>query len=157
MRKILSLAVLAAGLAVGGVAYAQSSSSSGTVGANVGDSMKQPMIVTADNGNVRMQPNATSKILTTVPHGHQVIMVGTDQWRRLGPCHRRRIGWLYGSAPARQGALTHKSPRNNKRENPMRKILPIAVLAAGLAAAGTAYAGSSANSSEASAPMSAIP
>src|SRR4029077_16454847 len=77
MRKILSLAVLAAGLAVGGVAYAQSSSSSGTGGANVGDSMKQPMIVSADNGNVRMQPNATSKILTTVPHGHQVIMVGT--------------------------------------------------------------------------------
>ena len=77
MRKILSLAVLAAGLAVGGVAYAQSSSSSGTVGANVGDSMKQPMIVSADNGNVRMQPTATSKILTTVPHGHQVIMVGT--------------------------------------------------------------------------------
>jgi uncharacterized protein YgiM (DUF1202 family) len=77
MRKILSIAVLAAGLAVGGVAYAQSSSSSGTVGTNVGDSMNQPMIVTADNGNVRMQPNATSKILTTVPHGHQVTMVGT--------------------------------------------------------------------------------
>jgi hypothetical protein len=66
MRKILSIAVLAAGLAVGGVAYAQSSSSSGTVGTNVGDSMNQPMIVTADNGNVRMQPN-----------GHQVTMVGT--------------------------------------------------------------------------------
>ncbi len=77
MRKTLSLAVLVAGVAIGGIAYAQSSSSSGTVGANVGDSMKQPMIVNADNGNVHMQPNATSKLLTTVPHGHQVIMLGT--------------------------------------------------------------------------------
>jgi uncharacterized protein YgiM (DUF1202 family) len=77
MRKILSLAVLVAGVAIGGIAYAQSSSSSGTVGTNVGESMNQPMIVTADNGNVHMQPNATSKILTTVPHGHQVTMVGT--------------------------------------------------------------------------------
>src|SRR4051812_8056815 len=77
MRKFVSLAVVAAGLAIAGVAHAQSSSSTGTVGTNVGDSMKQPMIVNADNGNVHMQPNATSKLLTTVPHGHQVTMIGT--------------------------------------------------------------------------------
>ena len=75
MRKFLSLAVVAAGLAVGGVAHAQSSSSSGTVGSNVGSGMNQPMVVTADNGNVHMQPNATSKLLTTVPHGHQPTMI----------------------------------------------------------------------------------
>ena len=35
------------------------------------------MVVTTDNGNVRDQPNATAKILTTVPHGKQVTMIGT--------------------------------------------------------------------------------
>jgi uncharacterized protein YgiM (DUF1202 family) len=78
MRKILPIAVLAAGLAAAGTAYAGSSAnSSGGVGTNVGDAMSEPMVVTADNGNVRDQPNATAKILTTVPHGHQVMMVGT--------------------------------------------------------------------------------
>jgi len=76
MKKILPIAVLAAGLA--GTAYAGSSAnSSGGVGTNVGDSMSEPMVVSADNGNVRDQPNATAKILTTVPHGKQVTMIGT--------------------------------------------------------------------------------
>jgi len=78
MKKILPIAVLAAGLAAAGTAYAGSSAnSSGGVGTNVGDSMSNPMVVTADNGNVRDQPNATAKILTTVPHGKQVTMIGT--------------------------------------------------------------------------------
>jgi len=78
MRKILPIAVLAAGLAAAGTAYAGSSAnSSGGVGTNVGDSMSEPMVVTSDNGNVRDQPNATAKILTTVPHGHRVTMIGT--------------------------------------------------------------------------------
>lgn len=38
--------------------------------------MKQPMTVTSANGNVHMQPNATSKLLTTVPRGHKVTMIG---------------------------------------------------------------------------------
>ncbi len=78
MKKILPIAVLAAGLAAAGTAYAGSSAnSSGGVGTNVGDSMSEPMVVTTDNGNVREQPNATSKILTTVPHGHRITMIGT--------------------------------------------------------------------------------
>ena len=78
MRKILPIAVLAAGLAAAGTAYAGSSAnSSGGVGTNVGDAMSQPMVVTSDNGNVRDQPNATAKILTTVPHGKQVTMIGS--------------------------------------------------------------------------------
>ena len=78
MKKILPIAVLAAGLAAAGTAYAGSSAnSSGGVGTNVGDSMSEPMVVTSDNGNVRDQPNATAKILTTVPHGHRVTMIGT--------------------------------------------------------------------------------
>ena len=39
--------------------------------------MNQPMVVSVDNGNVHMQPNATSQILTTVPKGQQVTMIGT--------------------------------------------------------------------------------
>ena len=42
----------------------------------MGGSLKQPMVVNG-SGNVHVQPNATSKILTTVPSGHQVMMVGT--------------------------------------------------------------------------------
>ena len=34
------------------------------------------MVVTVDNGNVREQPNATSRILTTVPRGRSVMMIG---------------------------------------------------------------------------------
>ena len=72
MRKILSIAVLAVGLAVAGTAHAQ-----GAGGTSVTGGVNQPMVVTADNGNVRMAPNATSKILTKVPRGQTVMMIGT--------------------------------------------------------------------------------
>jgi uncharacterized protein YgiM (DUF1202 family) len=35
------------------------------------------VVVSADNGVVRAQPNATSKIRTTVPHGQKVTVIGT--------------------------------------------------------------------------------
>ena len=73
MRKTLSIAVVAAAINLSPSVYAQS----GTVGTNVGSSMNQPMVVSADNGDVRMAPNATSQILTTVPKGQQVTMIGT--------------------------------------------------------------------------------
>ena len=73
MRKILSIAVVAAAVALSPSVHAQS----GSVGTNVGSSMNQPMVVSVDNGNVHMQPNATSQILTTVPKGQQVTMIGT--------------------------------------------------------------------------------
>ena len=73
MRKILSIAVVAAAITLSPSVYAQS----GSVGTNVGSSMNQPMVVSVDNGNVHMQPNATSQILTTVPKGQQVTMIGT--------------------------------------------------------------------------------
>ncbi len=105
MRKILPIAVLAAGLAAAGTAYAGSSAnSSGGVGTNVGDAMSEPMVVTSDNGNVRDQPNATAKIVTTVPHGKPGHDDRDRQWRRLGSCHGRRSRRLYGPRPARQGA-----------------------------------------------------
>jgi uncharacterized protein YgiM (DUF1202 family) len=76
MDRFLSTAVLMAGLLVAGVAYA-GGATTGTVGTNVGDSMKEPMVVTADNGIVRAKPNATATILTTVPHGQLVTVIGT--------------------------------------------------------------------------------
>jgi len=76
MRKTLVASAGAILLALSIPAHAQSSSSSGTVGTNVGTSMNQPMTVNADNGNVHQQPNATSKILTMVPKGHQVTVIG---------------------------------------------------------------------------------
>ena len=80
MNRILSLAVIAGAVALSAPIYAQTSSKaagSSSVGTNVGNSLKQPMVVNNSNGTVHMQPNATSKILTTVPKGHQVMMVGT--------------------------------------------------------------------------------
>ena len=62
--------VVAGLLAAVGTAQAQ-------VGTNVGDSMNQPMVVTVDNGNVREKPNPTAKLVTTVPRGRLVTMIGT--------------------------------------------------------------------------------
>ena len=77
MNRIFPIAVVAAAVALSAPVFAQNANTSnGTVGTNVGNSMNQPMVVTGA-GNVHMQPNATSKILTTVPSGHQVTMVGT--------------------------------------------------------------------------------
>ena len=78
MRNILPVAVLALTVAMAGGAQAGSTSApSGNAGTNVGDSLNEPMVVTADNGNVREQPNAQAKLLTTVPHGERVVMIGT--------------------------------------------------------------------------------
>ena len=73
MRKTLSMTVVAAAMALSPLVYAQS----GSVGTNVGSSLNEPMVVSVDNGNVHMQPNASSQILTTVPKGQQVTMIGT--------------------------------------------------------------------------------
>src|SRR5215467_10159549 len=77
MRNALTASAVAVIMALSTPVFAQSSSSSGTVGTNVGTSMNQPMVVNTDNGNVHMQPNATSTILTMVPKGHQVTVIGT--------------------------------------------------------------------------------
>jgi hypothetical protein len=77
MKKILATAALAAGVILAGAAYADPTAPSGNVGTNVGNSLNQPMVVNTDNGTVRIQPNATAKILTTVPRGHQVTVIGT--------------------------------------------------------------------------------
>src|SRR5262249_45423405 len=73
MRKFLSIAVVAAAIALSPSVYAQS----GSVGTNVGSSMNEPMVVSTDTGNLRMQPNATSQILKELPKGQQVTMIGT--------------------------------------------------------------------------------
>ena len=82
MRKILTVAALMGGMFVASAALADNinenqSDTPGTTGTQVGDSMNEPMVVSADNGNVREAPNAQAKILTTVPHGHRVTVIGT--------------------------------------------------------------------------------
>jgi len=82
MRKILTVAALMGGMLVSGAALADNinenqSDTPGTTSTQVGDSMREPMVVSADNGNVREAPNAQAKILTTVPHGHGVTVIGT--------------------------------------------------------------------------------
>src|SRR5262249_51725598 len=77
MRKILPFAALALAVAMASGAQAGSTSApSGNAGTNVGDSMREPMVVTTDNGNVREQPNAQAKLLTTGPRGQQATMIG---------------------------------------------------------------------------------
>jgi uncharacterized protein YgiM (DUF1202 family) len=61
----------------GGAQAESPAAASGSVGTNVGNSLDEPMVVTVDNGNVREQPNAQAKLLTTVPHGGRVVMIGT--------------------------------------------------------------------------------
>jgi uncharacterized protein YgiM (DUF1202 family) len=78
MRRIIPIAVLAVAIAAAGGARAENPAApSGNVGTNVGNSMDQPMVVATDNGNVREQPNAQAKLLTTVPRGQKVTMIGT--------------------------------------------------------------------------------
>ena len=83
MRKILTVAALMGGMFVASAALADNNINSnvtdtpGTTSTQVGTSMNEPMVVTADNGNVREAPTTQAKILTTVPHGHRVTVIGT--------------------------------------------------------------------------------
>jgi len=69
--RLLPIAVVTAGLVcAAGTAQAQ-------VGTNTGESMNERMVVNVDNGNVREKPNPTAKILTKVPRGFPVTVIGT--------------------------------------------------------------------------------
>ncbi|HZT18383.1 MAG TPA: SH3 domain-containing protein [Dongiaceae bacterium] len=81
MRKLLPVAVLAAGAVVAGSAmaedyYARQYDTGGTTSA-ISRSMSEPMIVDVDRGNLREQPNAQANILSTLPRGQQVTVIGT--------------------------------------------------------------------------------
>ena len=83
MRKIMTVAALMGGMFVASAALADNNINSnvtdtpGTTSTQVGTSMNEPMVVSADNGNVREAPTTQAKILTTVPHGHRVTVIGT--------------------------------------------------------------------------------
>jgi uncharacterized protein YgiM (DUF1202 family) len=82
MRKILTVAALMGGMFAASAAmadnfYENQSDTPGSSGTQVGTGMSEPMVVGVDNGNVREAPNAQAKILTTVPRGHRVMVVGT--------------------------------------------------------------------------------
>jgi uncharacterized protein YgiM (DUF1202 family) len=82
MRKILTVAALMGGMFAASAAmadnfYENQADTPGTSGTQVGSGMSEPMVVGVDNGNVREAPNTQAKILTTVPRGHRVMVVGT--------------------------------------------------------------------------------
>jgi uncharacterized protein YgiM (DUF1202 family) len=82
MRKFLTVAALMGGMFAASAAmadniYDNQTDTPGTSGPQVGTGMSEPMVVDVDNGNVREAPNAQAKILTTVPRGHRVMVVGT--------------------------------------------------------------------------------
>jgi len=81
MRKILTVAALMGGMLAASAALAENSSTQtdtgGTSTGPVANAANEPMVVNVDNGTVREQPNPQSRILTTVPRGHQVTVLGT--------------------------------------------------------------------------------
>src|SRR5215470_10491115 len=81
MRKILTVAALLGGVMAASAALAENSSTQtdtgGTSTGPVANAANAPMVVNAENGVVREQPNPQSRILTTVPRGYQVTMLGT--------------------------------------------------------------------------------
>ena len=78
MARIVPLAISLAALL--GAVEAQAGSDvvrNGNVGTGVSSSVDQPMLVITYLGNVREEPNAQAKVITTVPRGSKVTMIGT--------------------------------------------------------------------------------
>jgi uncharacterized protein YgiM (DUF1202 family) len=78
MARIVPLAISFAALL--GAAEVQAGSDvarNGNVGTSVSSSVDQPMLVITDFGNVREEPDAQGRIITTVPRGSRVTMIGT--------------------------------------------------------------------------------
>jgi len=77
MARIVPLAIFLAALL--GAAEVQAGSDvarNGNVGTSVTSSVDQPMLVITYFGNVREEPNAQARIITTVPRGSKVTVIG---------------------------------------------------------------------------------
>ena len=77
MARIVPLAISVAALL--GAAEVQAGSDvarNGNVGTSVTSSVDQPMLVITYFGNVREEPNAQARIITTVPRGSKVTVIG---------------------------------------------------------------------------------
>ena len=77
MARIVPLAIsLVALLGAAEVQAGSDVARNGNVGTSVTSSVDQPMLVITYFGNVREEPNAQAKIITTVPRGSKVTMIG---------------------------------------------------------------------------------
>ena len=77
MARMVPLAIsLAALLSAAEVQAGSDVARNGNVGTSVTSSVDQPMLVITYFGNVREEPNAQARIITTVPRGSKVTMIG---------------------------------------------------------------------------------
>jgi uncharacterized protein YgiM (DUF1202 family) len=82
MQKLLPFAALVGGLALSGAAGAQNYHGSDSdmprpANAASATSMREPMVINVDRGTVREKPNPTAHLVTTLPRGYPVMVVGT--------------------------------------------------------------------------------
>ena len=78
MARIVPLAIsLAALLGAAEVRAGSDVVPNGSAGTSVSSSVDQSMLVIIDIGNLREEPNAQARIITTVPRGSRVTMIGT--------------------------------------------------------------------------------
>jgi uncharacterized protein YgiM (DUF1202 family) len=81
MQKFLPMAAMLGGLAcsfsAGAENFYASESDSPHAGYQTSGMMRQTMVVGVDRGTVRERPNTRSKLLTTLPRGYRVTVVGT--------------------------------------------------------------------------------
>src|SRR6516165_10528162 len=96
MARIMPLAISFAALL--GAAEVQAGSDvvpNGNAGTSVSSSVDQSMLVITDIGNLREEPNAQARIITTIPRGSKVTMIGTANGG----------GWAYVTAGGLSGYM----------------------------------------------------
>jgi Bacterial SH3 domain len=82
MRQLLPIAALAGGIvfASAGMAenfYGKQFDTGGTTSAEASRGVNMPMVVDVDDGTVRQSPDVQAKILTELPRGYEVTVIGT--------------------------------------------------------------------------------
>ena len=108
IARIVPLAISFAALL--GAAEVQAGSDvarNGNVGTSVSSSVDQPMLVITDFGNLREAPNAQARVITTVPRGSKVTMIGTAHGG----------GWAYVTVGGLGGYMDLVQLRSAPRES----------------------------------------
>jgi uncharacterized protein YgiM (DUF1202 family) len=82
MRRFLPIAALASGVVFAGATMAENFYESqfdtgGTTSAEASSGVNMPMVVGVDDATVRESPNVQSRILTELPRGTEVTVIGT--------------------------------------------------------------------------------
>ena len=96
MARIMPLAISFAALLGAAEVHAGSDVvPNGNAGTSVSSSVDQSMLVITDIGNLREEPNAQARIITTIPRGSKVTMIGTANGG----------GWAYVTAGGLSGYM----------------------------------------------------